>query len=392
MRSLAENVRNVVSLGLSYGVIALLPLILYPVLISSTSEQDFGIFISKVSFYTLAFLFFEYSFSLTATKQIARNTIAHEECFSQVYSFKNLAFIFSAVLVLLFSSEVFDLLFLLFHFSESLIPRFFYQAELRNREAAIAQVITKTSVVIFVFLAKDQENILMLYLAFSIVMNFLCAVILIFKSRVSFNPLSMTSAITALIGGYNVFLSNLSVGAYTALLPYFVSLHATAPTVTNFVLVERVVNLIKSIPLLLVQVLYPQIVNEEVDFHLLRVRQAMAICFSASLAGVFVVCVSVFFLVDLTKFGLLSLMVVVPLLTSLSNVLGHIYLVGLRSASRFREVITAASLMGVLVINLFGTFFSEVGVVFGLLFTEFLIVIVFLREYTNESFRGRSNL
>lgn len=268
--------KNLFSLGFIHGMNLLIPLLVMPYLVKVIGLSTYGIISTAQNFVAFFVMLIDFGFNITAVRSIAqakddRGKVS--ETINRVFFLKLLLLVLAFFLFLLIVILIpnFRHNFLIYAFSFFIVigqvslPLWYYQAVEKINKTVLPIVISKITAIIFVFLfVKSDANAPLVNLFFGLG-NLISGVTLffyIFKeyklSTSSFNRIVLKQEFRANIA---IVSSNISVVIYTnsplLILNFFVS-----PTVLGiFSVIDRVIQIFKTLLSLLHQVSYPRICN-----------------------------------------------------------------------------------------------------------------------------------
>jgi len=268
---------NFISLTTLQGISYILPIIVLPYLIRVIGIDKFGLIAFAQSLVQYFMILTDYGFSLSATRSMALIGEHKKKVSAMFSSVMTVKFIFAALSLVILCL----LIYLVPRFKESwpvyllsfgtvigstLFPVWFFQGKEKMSYIAAVNVVSGIAyaLCIFIFIHSPEDYLLVPLLGsfFSIVSGILGLRIAFKKFKLEFIAQKYTDIKRELKTGWDIFVSILSVNAYTASRVFAVGL-LTNNTITGYYsLAERIANVIQTFPMdSFTRAVYPRISN-----------------------------------------------------------------------------------------------------------------------------------
>lgn len=255
---------NVASLSLLQAITYILPVIIIPYLFRVIGPERFGLIAFAQAFVQYFMIFTDYGFNISATKEISlyRNErVKVSKVFSSVMTIK-IALAFLSLLALgtiVYFIPRFRNDWMVYALSfgavagNTLFPVWFFQGTEKMKHIANLNIIGGILYALFIFLfVKGPQDYLMVPLINSsvfLITGFLGQYIVFRKFEVSFKFPEYKNVKAQLEAGWNIFISNIAINAYTTTRIFTVGL-LTNNTVTGlYSIAEKIANLAQTFPL-----------------------------------------------------------------------------------------------------------------------------------------------
>ncbi|MDO8488801.1 MAG: flippase [Candidatus Omnitrophota bacterium] len=255
---------NFISLTTLQGISYILPLIVLPYLIRVIGMEKFGLIAFAQALVQYFMIFTDYGFSLSATKTISLIG-EHKQKISEVFSsVMTVKFLFTAIslavlCVILYFVPKFrgDWLIYILSFGavigSTLFPVWFFQGKEKMIYITVVNVISGIAyaVSIFVFVKKpaDYQLVPLLTSVFSIISGILGLYIAFRKFQIRFIIHKYDTIRQELKTGWDIFISILSVNAYTTSRIFAVGLLTNNVITGYYSIAERIANIIQTFPM-----------------------------------------------------------------------------------------------------------------------------------------------
>lgn len=223
--SYKKQLNNFIYLSIVYGINILLPLILFPFLLSSLGKEIYGevIYAQTVASYFLVFT--NFGFNISSTKAISLHR-ENKERVNLIFSstiYSKLLFFFLSLFILVLFGTFFNLkgdklllyaLSLLICFSDALLPIWYFQAIEKMKYITVANLLSRLSgaICILIFVRDKSDYLLVPCLYF--LGNFLGAIISLYivfiKEKVCLTPLLISEISKRVKEGYLFLFSDFS--------------------------------------------------------------------------------------------------------------------------------------------------------------------------------------
>lgn len=266
---------NFASLSSLQAITYVLPIIILPYLFRTLGPEKFGLIAFAQAFIQYFMILTDYGFSISATKAISLHQDKHEkvsEIFSSVMTVK--AVLAFASLLLLGCVVFFvprfrqDWLVYVLSFGavigNTIFPIWLFQGTEKMKHIADVNILGGVLLVVFLFWSvKGPQDYLMVPLINSVVIlitGLLGQYIALTKLGVTFRFPGQTSMREQLKAGWDIFISNVAINAYTTTRIFAIGL-LTNNTITGFYSVaEKIAGLCQTFPLAsFAQALFPRL-------------------------------------------------------------------------------------------------------------------------------------
>lgn len=268
---------NFLSLTTLQGISYILPLVVIPYLIRVIGMEKFGLIAFAQSFVQYFMIFTDYGFSLSATKTISLIG-EHKQKISEVFSsVMTVKFLFTAIslavlCVILYFVPKFrnDWLIYILSFGvvigSTLFPIWFFQGKEKMIYITVVNVISgityAVSIFIFVKDPADYQLVPLLTSLSSIVSGILGLYIAFRKFQIRFIIHKYDTIRQELKTGWDIFISILSVNAYTTSRIFVVGLLTNNVITGYYSIAERIANIIQTFPMdSFTRAVFPRISN-----------------------------------------------------------------------------------------------------------------------------------
>jgi PST family polysaccharide transporter len=268
---------NFISLTSLQSINYILPLVVLPYLIRIIGMEKFGLIAFAQSLVQYFLIVTDYGFSLSATRTISligEHKQKTNELFSSVMTVK---LIFSSISFLILCGLIFfipkfkaDWLVYILSFGSvigsTLFPVWFFQGKEKMNYIAVVNVISGLvyAVCIFIFINSPEDFLLVPFLnsLFSVTSGILGLYIAFRKFRLEFIFQKYDSIKRELKTGWDIFISILSINAYTTTRIFAVGLLTNNVITGYYSLAEKIANYIQTFPLdSFTRAVFPRISN-----------------------------------------------------------------------------------------------------------------------------------
>lgn len=393
---------NVVSLSIIQGMNLLLPLLTFPYLLRVLGVECFGVLSIISSFFNYSFVILEYSFNLTATKDVSLKGLDKEylsHLVSNIFFFKLLALlvilVFSAIFYLLvpvfFENSGVYFFSLGFVFFNSLFPNWLFLGLQSLKVSVFIQSFSRLSATLFIFYLvhgpEDAYIVPLLNMIFSIV-SFSCFLFyfFIFLDLKILKP-NVLEMICFLRDGWFVFLSQIKMVLFSSTNVLIIGFFYGPIFAGYFSAAEKIMRAFALIQTPLTSSLYPIMSRKisenisEAKVFVLRILFFGGVIYFSVLVFIYFNVDSVVFLVSGKYISEVSfalrIMIFCPFLIFLNNIFGTQILLNLGKDKVFFYVLLICSFFSLVSCSLLSYFYSYVGTAFSLLLTEILIASLF---------------
>lgn len=406
---------NFVSLSVLQGANYILPLITLPYLVRVLGPEKFGLIAFAQAFIQYFVILTDYGFNLSATREISiyrENRQKIQEIFSSVMIIKLILTIISVIIlsIIVFSFEKFrndwGIYFLTFGMviGQVLLPVWFFQGMERMKYITFlnitAKIIFTVSIFIFVHKASDYIYVPLLNSLGFIVAGIMALWIVFRDFRVDFRFPSLYVLKYQLKEGGHIFLSRISISFYTVSNIFILGLLTNSTIVAYYSVAERLVNVVKNLNSIVLQVMFPFISKLAVDTKnnaLIFIRKEIKFFTSVGIIMcIFIIILSkpVVFLLFGGNFGnsipILQVLSITSVITLLSAIIGQQILLNFNLKKLFTLSIIFPSIIHLFMLFVFVNFWNAFGAAVAVVITESFILIIrlyFLRKQRPDIFK-----
>lgn len=401
-----RRAKNLASLAAIQGGNALIPLIMFPYLLSKIGPQQFAQLaaLEAASFIVLTFSL--YSFDVSGLKKISsaikrgKDSLARTHyaiLYARIMIFLPCALLFSATTLLFdYSLSLASLTWLLFPLGVVLQSSYFYQATSNNFPLALFVAIPRIISLTVAFIFADESTNLIFasilisasYFASGAISSIYITTILGFRS-----PLRLGLSSLALIRqGKSLFFGGLSVllyrGSNTLLLT---ALGATPLAVSTYAIAEKYVKMIQAITLPLTQVFAVRLVRDlaGIKHDGARLRTSLwentryQIFSAAAISGVFLLSAATLaprinWTIPEHALHLMLIMIPATVFGIINYMYGTIAFSSLNQESVYANIVFFSGTLTILVSAILITLLSSTGAAIAYTFAEILLTTVFI--------------
>ena len=256
--------KNVASLTMLQAITYILPIVILPYLFRVIGPERFGLIAFAQAFVQYFMIMTDYGFSISATKEISlcRNEHAKvSRIFSSVMTIKiALAFLSLGVLgIIIYFIPRFRNDWMVYAFSfgavagNTIFPVWFFQGTEKMKYIANLNIIggIASALSIFIFIRGPQDYLMvpLITSCASLITGLLGQYIVFSKFRVSFEFPGYNNVRQQLEAGWNIFISNVAINAYTTTRVFTVGLLTNNATTGFYSIAERIASLFQTFPL-----------------------------------------------------------------------------------------------------------------------------------------------
>jgi len=392
--------KNFFSLSILQGLNLVLPLVTFPYLKRTLGIENFGLLMFSSAFITYFQILTEYSFNMTATKEIAVHSDNKEkmhEIFNDVLFTKlfllGISFIVLTLLLLFVPFFKEHRLVYLFTFGniigQSIFPMWFFQGIQKMKYITYINFCSKVlfTIAIFVFVKhKTDAWLAALFTACGYILAgalSLYYVLSHFKVAIKRQPFARIKQ--QIILGRYLFLSELKVSIFTNTNTVLLGIIAGNTAVGYFASAEKLSRAIGNLYAPLTSAMFPYMSQEILkDKHktykdILRITKLGTLIFIAVLIPVFIFAgpiIELIFGADMQNSVLIfRILLVIPVASFIDNMFGRQILLTLGKDKFYFNVILAAAVSNI-VLNLVLTYYySYIGTAIALMMTQVIIDI-----------------
>ncbi|WP_447635554.1 flippase [Flavobacterium microcysteis] len=400
---------NFVSLSVLQMLNMILPLITFPYLTRVLGTEIFGLILFSSSVITYFQILTDYSFNLTATKEISLNIENKEklkELFNDVITTKLLLTIFSffVLLLVVFSIDKFSEYRLVYLLSfgviigQTLFPVWFFQGIQKMKYITYINLTFKTIFTILIFLyVKHQDDYWMvpLFNSCGFIFSGIFSLIYIYKQfNISLKIQSLERIKTQLRIGKYIFLSELKISLFTntniILLGFIVGNNA----VTYYAGAEKLVRALATIQIPFSNALFPflskemTIDPEKTIKSIIKIVKIGSVILLIGLIPIFIFSEEIIETVygkNMENSALvLRILLLIPIASFIDNMFGKQILINLGKDNLYFRVITIGTIFNILLNLVLIPQYSYIGTAISLMLTQIIIdigMIYYSRRY-----------
>lgn len=249
-----------------------LPFLSFPYLVKTIGVEKFGLLAFSISIISYFVMLTDFSFNLSATREIALNIGNKkkiEEIVSSVYVIKIILMLLSFIvlsILLLVIPKLNEYWFIhLFTFGtvigQLLFPMWFFQGIEKMRTISILNIISKGlfTICIFVFIKKPEDFYLVpIFSSMGLIIIGVISVIILYKNyKIRFYIPSKDVIFYYLKDGRHLFLSNISITLYTSTITSLLGFFSNNMIVGYYSVAERIISALRGMIAPISQTLFP---------------------------------------------------------------------------------------------------------------------------------------
>jgi PST family polysaccharide transporter len=403
---------NIFSLGLLQGANFFLPLITIPYLVRILGPDYFGLLAFATATIMYLALITDYGFNLSATRQISIYRDNHKkvsEIFSSVMIIKTSLMLIGLVGIIILVTvvdkfhehwEVYIVTFGIV-IGQVLFPIWLFQGVEMMKYITYINIFSKIIFTILIFIFVDSKSDFLLVPLFTALGSILGGIwslnLVINKMCYKFAWPRWTEIKFQLKDGWHVFFSSIAISIYTISATFILGLLTNNSAVGQFAAVDKIIQAGKGIYQPISQAIFPMIGKK---FHqdkllalmLIKRLTQITILTMSMLSG----CIYLFseFIIRiilgdqyLDAIILLKIMSPLPLIISISNILGIQVMLNLGLKSAFSLILSTAALGGVALSLLLVPILQEKGVAYTMVVVEIFVTIAmffYVKNYINS--------
>jgi len=267
--------RNFASLSVLQAISYILPIIILPYLFRKIGAEKFGLIAFAQAFVQYFMILTDYGFSISATKEISLCQDQPRKV-SEIFSSVMIAKMALAFLSLLMLGSVIyfvpkfrsDWMVYVFSFGtvlgNTIFPVWFFQGTEKMKHIADLNIVggIVLAVLIFVFVKSPEDYLMVPLISSSVLMitGILAQYVVFKKLGVSFRLPGYTSLRQQLTAGWDVFISNVAINAYTTTRVFALGLLTNNTLVGFYSMAEKVAGFCQTFPLAsFSQALFPRL-------------------------------------------------------------------------------------------------------------------------------------
>ena len=398
-KNLVNNVRALFTLQMVNYV---LPLVTVPYVVRVIGIDNFGLLSFGVAVAGYCNLVCDYGFNLSATREISlyrHNQNQLLKIYSTTLTVKAIlcCFCFFVVLVLCNVIELFasNLNVLIYSFSlvvaQALFPVWFFQGMENMGTITRISIFSKTifTILIFVFVKTEDDFLLIpIFTGVGYLAGSLTSMLYARKHYgMKYELPKVSDLFSTVSSGFPLFLSSISISFYTLSAPIILSFTSTAAAVGAFSSAEKIVQALKALFSPITQAFYPymsKLLASDIKAGMTVVRTILIpfICIGLFISALVFynseILIKLIFGSDFLEAVIyLKIMSLIPTLVLVSNVLGIQIMLNLGCQREFTRIIAWTGICSITVAVLAAHQFGATGIAWGLLCTEFTVVILF---------------
>lgn len=394
---------NIFSLGLLQAANYLLPLLTIPFLVRMLGPENFGLLAFATATIGYFILITDYGFNLSATRQIsiARDDATKiNEIFSAVMAIKALltALSFCVLLTIVCIFEIFSSHKTLYLISfglvigQSIFPVWLFQGMERMRYITYVNIISKTIFTICIFMFVRQQDDYLLVPLFNSAGIILAGAWSLYLARkyfsISLSIPSKKEVTTQLREGWHIFISTISISAYTISTTFILGLLAGNTQAGYFSAAEKVIQAAKGIYVPVSQAIFPMISKTATENRKrgLNVIKKLLIVLGG---GMLVVSVIIFQLSEriveillgsqyVESADILKILAFIPFAVAISNILGIQTMLNYGHKSVFTRILICAAVLGLTLSFVLVPRLEAIGTATTLLIVESFVSITMM--------------
>ena len=389
---------NFLSLSVLRGFQFLIPLITLPYIVRTIGIENFGLLSFAMSLGVYFQSFIQYGFSVTATREIARNRddikkvseIFYKTFFASLL-LSIVSFIFYLIIIISFDkfNQYFELYLLVFAvvMSQSLFPIWFFQGMEKMKFITFFHLTTSiVFLILLVFLVKTLDDFILIPLLQSIIAVVMIALsfFVIHKQfGIQYTKISLKEIVQTLIKGKDVFISSFFPNLYTNTPMFFLGMVANNTTVGLFAAAVKLIDAAGSIAYVFSNTFLPYL-SRGLSKHKIFQKIMIAVGFSIMIFTIIFADYIVSLMYgegkELVAFYLQLLSVGVPLIfIQLTYGTNYLNLIG--KDTLVRKIVVNVSVLSLFYSVLAIYIFDVWGAIFTLVFTRVLLSSSYFLTY-----------
>jgi PST family polysaccharide transporter len=389
---------NFFSLSVLRGFQFLIPLITLPYIVRTIGIENFGLLSFAMSLGVYFQSFIQYGFSVTATREIARNREDIQKV-SQIFYKTFLASLFLTIfsfliyLIILFSFEKFNQHFELYLLvfavisSQSLFPIWFFQGMEKMKFITFFHLTTSiVFLLLLVPLVKTVDDFIFIPLLQSVIaliMLGLSFFVIHKKFGIEYTCINIQQIKQTLIHGKDVFISSFFLNLYTNTPMFLLGMVANNTTVGLFAAAVKLIDAAGSIAYVFSNTFLPYLsrgLSKHLFFQKIMISVGLLIMIFTILFADYIVTVMYGEGKELVAFYLQLLSIGVPLIfIQLTYGTNYLNLIG--KDDLVRKIVVNVSILSLLYSVLLIYIFSVWGAIFTLVFTRVLLSSSYFLSY-----------
>lgn len=390
-------VSNIISLLILQGANYILPLITLPYLVRVLGAEKFGILAFALAVVRYFQIFIEYGFNLSATREISihiKNKKYISQVFSTVIIIKTCFLIFS-FLILFVAINIFDRLYvnkLVYYFTflmligNVLFPVWYFQGIEKMKYITYINISAKVffTVLIFVFIKNSSDYIYVpLINSLGIILAGLIAFFIALKEAKFVLP-KVKMFIDLFKESTHLFIANVSITLFTASNVFILGLFANDSIVGIYSSIERLIQAIKNLFVPIYQGIFPWLSRKDKEEIKIFIKKIMPFVFLFS----FILTIFIFMFskqilqviynndIITQHYYILQIFSLIPVLSALNMLFNFLYLNAVKAYKIRTKIMIYSGIVNIVCGVILTYFFSIVGITLGVVFTEFVLLLL----------------
>jgi PST family polysaccharide transporter len=391
---------NFFSLSVLQGANYILPLITVPYLVRVLGAEYYGLLAFASTTVAYFQILTDYGFNLTATREISihrEDKAKVTEIFSSVmiikFTLMLLSFLLLTILVFTFEKFRKDALVYFLSFGavvgQVLFPVWFFQGMERMKYITYINIGSRLLFTVAIFIFVQEKSDFYMVPILSSLGTIIGGAYALYFIRTNFNLKFAFQRIEILIyhlkEAHHIFISNIAISFYTISTTFILGIFTNNIIVGYYAAADKIIQALKGLFVPISQTLYPYISKkitispEDGKLFIRKTIKYTIIFFGILSINLFIFANSIVLVV----FGLeyeksiiiLRFLSIIPLFTSLSNLLGTQLLLTHGFYMSYRNVLIKASILSVILSIVLVPFFNYYGTVVTLIFIEAFVLI-----------------
>ncbi len=404
---MSNLIKNIGYLTVLQALNYLLPVIQIPLVTQAIGLEKFGYanYLLAISVYIC--LVTDWGFNLSATKSISLyrddktkvNKIFNCVILSKLFIFF-IILLLSYIVFLIFGFDFKDiyLLFLLYIIGNLIYPLWLYQGLEKMKLITIITAFVRLFYLLLIYIfIKDETDFnsyVLILTTQSLFLGLIAITFAVYDFKLVFEFPKFKEILKTISKSSYLFYSNISAALYANSIPVLLGLLTNNQIVGQFSIAEKVMKSIRGFFSPISQALYPymsKLMSDDVDKGLVFLVRTSIL--TAFILGSLVLIIGYFssdivFLFigynDPYMEVLIEYYIWVPVLVSLSNILGVQGMLPLGLDKDFMKILIKGAILGVIILPLSIVYFSSLGAVISSIFIELIILSLMFKRLRNE--------
>lgn len=382
----------------------LVPLLIIPILVRMVGKENFGLISHSQSLIAWFLVFINYSFDLTATRELAINgnqQDKREQLFNVVFQTKLVFFAITAVLFLIILLLVPSLrihwqlhaILFLSNLGFVLYQSWFFQGERIFRIAAVFNLVAKLilGLGVLVLIRRKEDVMIYAWLIFisQLFMGIFGLVYILKKYRIRFFQVGKKAIVSTIRSGWAVFLSNMFINLSTTSNVFILGFFASLQEVANFAAGTKIIAIMASVVITSFTIsAYPLIskklsLKDNQGITMIQLNTWISLIVGGLIAvGMMLTAPWVITLIYGNEFADAVLpyriLCILPIFIFLNNVLGVQALLSFKMDTAFFKLTAVSSTISVVSTIILGHFYQDMGAATAWVITEVFISITLI--------------